>query len=44
MVRTLAILGVVPNAPQGSDWAAIARGAGPAARAWLDAHPPEARS
>jgi hypothetical protein len=44
MVRTLAILGVIPSAAQGSDWAAIARGAGPAAREWLAAHPPETRS
>jgi len=35
MVRTLATLGVVERAPQGSNWAKIAAGAGPAARAWL---------
>jgi hypothetical protein len=40
MVRTLAVLGVIERAPQGSDWAAIARGAGPAARAWLERNPP----
>jgi hypothetical protein len=39
MVRTLATLGVVPQISQGSDWAAIARGAAPAARAWLQQHP-----
>jgi hypothetical protein len=43
MVRTLAMIGVLPRAPQGSDWASIARGAGPHARAWLESNPPPAR-
>jgi len=40
MVRTLAGLGVIESAPQDSNWAALARTAGPAARAWLEQHPP----
>jgi hypothetical protein len=40
IVRTLATLGVIERAPQGSDWAAIARTAGPHARAWLERNPP----
>jgi hypothetical protein len=39
MVRTLAMLGVVAQVSQDSNWAAIARGAAPAARAWLEQHP-----
>jgi hypothetical protein len=44
MVRTLSGLGVIGHTPQGSDWAAIARSAGPAARAWLERNPPRATS
>ncbi len=40
IVRTLAALGVIERAPQGSDWAAIAREAGPKAREWLERNPP----
>jgi hypothetical protein len=40
MVRTLAQVGVLEHTPQGSDWAAIARTAGPAAREWLARNPP----
>lgn len=39
IVRTLAQLGVLDRSPQGSDWAAIARGAGPKAREWLEQNP-----
>lgn len=41
IVRTLATLNVIERAPQGSDWAALARTAGPHARAWLERNPPE---
>jgi hypothetical protein len=41
IVRTLAVLNVIAPVPQGSDWAAIARVAGPAAREWLERNPPQ---
>lgn len=41
IVRTLATLGVIERAPQGSDWAALARTAGPHAREWLERTPRE---
>lgn len=39
IIRTLALLGVIGPPEPGVTWAAIAREAGPQARAWLDAHP-----
>lgn len=44
IVRTLATIGVIDRAPPGSDWAAIARGAGPLAREWLERNPPRTTS
>ncbi len=44
IVRTLAVLKVIPPAPQGSDWAAIARVAAPAAQEWLQRNPPPPRA
>jgi hypothetical protein len=42
IVRTLAGLRIIDPAPEGSDWAAIARSAGPKAREWLQRNPPDA--
>ena len=42
VVRTLALLGVIPRPAPGADWAAIAREASAAAKVWLERHPADA--